>query len=218
MEIETIIGEMARSDGVTDGPLRQDGQGSLTVTNSHAQFYEQTFRKHVFSVFTALAGTTIVSGNVAPPAAAAATVISLLNPLGSQKNLEILRGVLLHISGTPAAGGWAWCMAYQGVSVTAAEAVAQKGVGFLGQSGTVAKAWSQTALTGGIVHVNTRLFPSADIAAALGTTSFGTIDIDEVMGALIVPPGWMLTLAPPGTGTSHVVAASIEYAEVPLVA
>lgn len=218
MEIETIIGEIARADGLADGPLRLDTQGALTVAQSHCKFYEQTNRKRTYSVFTALAGTTIVAGNVAPPAAAAATVLSLLNPFGSGVNLEVSFGWLMHISGTPAAGAWAWCATMAMDSITAAEAVAQKGRGLIGGRNTVARAWSQTALTGGPVHLNTRLFPSAQFAGAVAATTPGQVVIDEVDGAIVVPPGGLLTLAPPAAGTTHVVVAGIQFHEVQLVA
>ncbi len=216
MENDFQVGPVLRTDSTYEGPFRTSRQSDLIVSDGHSRWYEQCSRNQIFTAFTALAGTTIVAGNVAPPAAAAATVLSILNPVGSGVNLEILQGWVFHISGTPGAGFWAWCATNTGVSITAAEAVAQKGANLIGQGITKAKAWSQTALTGGIVHVNIRPFPTAMFAGALAATTPGQTAVDNVDGAIVVPPGGLLTLAPPAAGTTHIVGAGIMYAEVPL--
>jgi hypothetical protein len=170
----------------------------------------------VFTASGAQAGTTIAAGHVAPPAAGAATLLSLLNPLESNVDLEIIEAAIGHISGTPGAGTFTYCMAYQAESITAAEAVAVKRCSRLAGSSTIAKAWSATTLTGSVVHLVNSHFPSAPFAGALAATSESTAfsQVHDVDGRIIIPPGWMLTLAPAATGTSHVVAVSITYAEV----
>lgn len=216
MENEFQVGPIVRADSSYEGPFRASRQGDLIVCDGHGRFYELASRNQMFCAFTANAGTTIVAGNVAPPAAAAATVLSILNPIGSGVNLEILQGWVMHISGTPGAGLWSWSATNTGVSITAAEAVAQKGALLIGQGVTKAKAWSQTALTGGIVHVNIRPFPSAMFAGAIAATTPGQTAVDNVDGAIVVVPGGLLTLAPPAAGTTHIVCAGIQYAEIPL--
>lgn len=171
----------------------------------------------VFQVSGAQAGTTIAAGHVAPPAAGAATLLSLLNPASSNVNLEIIQATLGHVSGTPGAGTFTYCQALQNEAVTAAEAVAvKKSLYAKGSPSTVAKAWSATTLTGSVVHTVMAHFPSATFAGALAATSEGTARsvVHDVDGLIVVPPGWMLTIAPAATGTTHVVAVSITYAEV----
>jgi hypothetical protein len=170
----------------------------------------------VFQVSGAQAGTTIAAGHVAPPAAGAATLLSILNPLSSSVNLEIIQASIGHVSGTPGAGSFTYCHAYQGTSVTAAEAVAVKRSLYLSQKATVALAWSATTLTGSVVHQVLAHFPSAPYAGVLALTSEGTgkSQIHDVDGMIVVPPGWMLTIAPAATGTTHIAAVSITYAEV----
>lgn len=170
----------------------------------------------VFTVSGAQAGTTIAAGHVAPPAAGAATLLSILNPADSGVNLEIISASLGHISGTPGAGTFTYCHAKQDASVTAAEAVAIKRCLRTSQTATIASAWSATTLTGGVVHQVLAHFPSAPFAGALAATAEGTAfsQVHDVDGMIIVQPGWMLTLAPAATGTTHIVACSITYAEV----
>jgi hypothetical protein len=169
----------------------------------------------VFQVSGAQAGTTIAAGHVAPPAAGAATLLSLLNPDTSNVYLEIIQASIGHVSGTPGAGTFTYCMAKQATSITAAEAVAVKRCLFASQKQTIAMAWSATTLTGSIVHQVMAHFPSAPFAGALAATSEGTAfaQVHDVDGMIVVPPGWMLTLAPAATGTTHIVTCSITYAE-----
>jgi hypothetical protein len=170
----------------------------------------------VFEVSGAQAGTTIAAGHVAPPAAGAATLLSILNPLSSQVNLEIIQTKIGHVSGTPGAGTFTYCHAYQGASITAAEAVAVKRALYLSQKATIALAWSATTLTGSVVHQVLSHLPSAPFAGALAATSEGTARsiVHDVDGMIVVPPGWMLTLAPAATGTTHIASVAIIYAEV----
>lgn len=174
-------------------------------------------QRKVFQVSGAQAGTTIAAGHVAPPAAAAATLLSILNPVGSPVNLEIIQASIGHISGTPGAGTFTYCYSEQRSALDGvAEAVAVKRCLYAGGTATVAKAWSATTLTGGVVHFVQAHFPSAPFAGALAATSEGTSAaiVHDVDGMIIVPPGFMLTLAPAATGTTHIVSCSITYAEV----
>jgi hypothetical protein len=174
-------------------------------------------QRKVFQVSGAQAGTTIAAGHVAPPAAAAATLLSILNPVGSSVNLEIIQASIGHISGTPGAGTFTYCYSLQNSALDGvAEAGAIKRCLYSGGVATVAKAWAATTLTGGVVHYVQAHFPSAPFAGALAATAEGTAyaQVHDVDGMIIVPPGMMLTLAPAATGTSHVVAVSITYAEV----
>ena len=170
----------------------------------------------VFAASGAATGTTIAAGHVAPPAAGAATMLSILNPHGSGMNLEIISGSIGHVSGTPGAGAFSWCSAYQETDVTGAEAVAIVRPLITSERKSAALAWSATTLTGSAVHKILKLFPSAPFAGALAATSEGTgrAAVEEVDGLIIVQPGWMLTLAPAATGTSHIVTCEIVFAEI----
>lgn len=174
-------------------------------------------RRSRFAISGALAGTTIAAGHVAPPAAGAATLLSILNPVGSGYELHVLEGTINHISGTPGAGSFAWCMAYQEDIVTAGEAVAIIRPLYCSSLKPKAiKAWSATTLTGSRVHVIQKVFAGTKFAGAIDVVSSELVQRENVDGKIIVPPGWMLTLAPPATGTSHVVTAEIVVAEVPV--
>lgn len=181
------------------------------ISNLRGKYAEQAARGLIMAVSTAVTGTTVAAGNVAPPAAAAATVLSLYNPMNSGVDLEVLKVFLQHISGTPGAGAWMHCLSYS-PAITATENAAPA----CSNGGTdgAAKGFTQTALTGGAVHTNYRAFGGM-FAGAIAATTPGQFQVDDVDGEIILPPGYVLSIAAPAAGTSHVVAASIVFAEVP---
>lgn len=220
MQIDLAIGPIVSGDGQTSDRLRAGNNRELIVSDLRGRFAEAAARGILFDAMTALAGTTIVAGNVAPPAAAAATVLSVYNPEGSGVDLEILIGWLMHISGTPGAGAWAWCggRAIGGTAITAAQN--NGGTAAAGPFGTripsgasKAKVFTQTALTGGPLHAVTRPFPSAQFAGAIAATTPNQVVIDDVAGSIIVQPGGVVSLAPPAAGTTHIVAAGMLWQE-----
>lgn len=215
-ENEFMVGMVPQTDSTYSGGFRANEDSALVTCDGRGRFAELGVRNQAFSVTTALTGTTVVAGNVAPPAAGAATILTILNPIGSGINLEIMQGWLRLISATTtAAGFWAWCSAIAGPSITAAEAVALKRPGVIGQMPAAFKAWSQTALTGGPDHAITRPFPVNRVAAAIAASSWGLDAVDNVDGALVIEPGGILTLAPAAVGTAVVVGAGIVLAQVP---
>jgi hypothetical protein len=160
-------------------------------------------------------GSTIVSGNVAPPAAGAAVLFGVLNPVDSGVVLEVIRGCIGAMSGTPGAGSWAYCMTRQDAKITAGPNLVPRNVS-TGNPGAIAQAYSQVTLTGSLAFRSVRQFPMW-ISGAIALTSPGRCVIEEVAGDIQVPPGYMLVLAPPALGTTHVVVASLVWAEVPLL-
>jgi hypothetical protein len=209
-------GPTSNADGATvaNGQDRTALDGSKVVTPIHGRRYEQASRGRVYSVMTAQAGVTLIAEMKQAPAATKQTVLSLVNPTGSNVNLEILLAWIAHISGTPAAGAWTWATGLLATPITQATTVvpvpgkvngpASKGVGFSAQ-----------ALTGGPAHGIGRAFPGTAFAGALVAGSAGgLVNKDDVDGAIVLQPGQILTLAPPDIGTNHVVCAMVEYAEV----
>lgn len=216
MDIDLVVGPNISADGIGEGRLRVGKDGGLITSDGRARYAEMASRGWVYSVMPAtLVGANIVAGNVAPPAAAAVILLGVLNPPGSGVNIEIIRGRVAHISGTPGAGVWAWCVAQQiAANLLAANAVARNHRG--GGVGGKAQCYTQVALTGGVVFANARLFPSAMFAAAIAGTTPGQFAEDLVDGDIVLEPGFMAVLAPPAVGTTHAVVPSITFAEVPL--
>lgn len=219
--IEGVVGPPGpKSDGVEEA-LRLCKDLSAGVSHTNGRYYENTSRGKVYTAMTSAAGTTIVAANVTPVAAAAATIISLYNPLNSGVNVQILKAWLNFISGTPGAGAFVYNVAY-GQNITAI----QNNLGVAGQGAMsnlpsgqvgVAKTYVQTALTGGVgAQLLLRPFGASLFAAAIAGTTPQLNFLDLVDGDIVLPPGALLSIAAPATGTTVLVVAGIEFQESPL--
>jgi len=212
MVIEGQVGPRAVSDG-TSTEIRLARTSELVLQQAHSKYYEAASRGKIFTISTAAAGTTIVAGNVAPPAAAAATVLSLVNPFGSGINAIVHRSVVGNVSGTPGAGAFQYCVSW-GNRVTAAQNATPR-CNLISGANPICQGYTQTALTGGFVHVSLREVGLVSFAAAIAATSTDLTKVDSVDGEIVVPPGGILTIAAAATGTTHVVYASLSWEEVP---
>lgn len=201
---------IAQDGGITE--LRTGRMSELVTTNAHGKYYEAVSRGNVYTISTALAGTTNVAGNVAPPAAAAATILSLYNPLGSGINAIMMKTVLGNVSGTPGAGGFAYCSSWAN-RVTAAQNATPR-CNLLGGKNPTCQGFTQTALTSGLVHVVLRPIGFTSFAAAVAAANPNLVFTDYLDGEIIVPPGGILTIASAATGTTHIVYAAMTWEEV----
>jgi hypothetical protein len=180
---------------------------------------EAAQRGKVFSAMTAPGGTTIVAGNVSPVGAAAATILSIYNPVGSGVNAVVHRIILQNISGTPGAGnGFAIDTAYNQVitatpnnSGTSTNMPVNHLAG--GNNGSVL-GFTQTALTGAGASTLFRLLGHTAFATVLAATTPNLTLVELVDGEIILPPGALLSLSAVATGTTHVVCGSITWEEV----
>lgn len=212
MILEGQVGPRVTADG-SSTEFRQSRLGSLVIQQAHSKYFEAASRSKIFTITTAQAGTTIVAANAAPPAAAAATILSLYNPSGSNINAVITKTVLQNISGTPGAGAFTYCVSW-GNRVTAAQNATPR-CNYIGGANPICQGYTQTALTGGLVHVVLRAIGLASFAAAVAAANPGLCFTDYVDGEIVVPPGGIFTIANAATGTTHVVAGSISWEEVP---
>lgn len=208
---EGRVGELPGADGSPQA-MRLDPLGSATVADARARYAELCRRGRVFATQTAVVGTTVVAGNVSPIAAAAASVLSVYNPADSGVVLEVIKGWLSFISGTPGVGVWMWNGGPTSTISATANAVAQSQK--LSTSPGRAKCFTQTALTGSALQAAIRPFAGSGFGGAIAATTFVNF-VDQADGDLVIPQGHVLSIAAPATGTSTVVAAGISWAEMP---
>jgi hypothetical protein len=214
MILEGRVGDSTLFADGNVATLRQDRRAALVTTYGHGNCYEAAANKRMFTVATASVGVSVVVGNVAPPAAGAATLLSIYNPTGSGVNAVIHRGMVQTISGTPGVGAFQWCVSW-GKRITQVEStVAVPRCNFVGGARSQCIGFSTQALTSGLVHVNLRPLGVATFAAVAAATTAGLVATDFVNGEIVIPPDAVLTLAPAATGTTHVVCCSITWEEV----
>ncbi len=210
-------GPVIRAANTYEGEFRASEDSALITVDGHARFYEQGSRKLIYTVTTAITGLALNSTMNAPQGTGNC-FLAILNPLGSGVNLEILRGWIGITLGTITlpVGPWCWCGAYQAGIVTSAGATAVARSTFVSQNLPRARYYSAAALTTGRAFFNVRPFSACTFAAALAATTADKIFVDNVDGALVVPPGCAIALSPATAGSTAAAAGGIQYAEVPL--
>ena len=164
-------------------------------------------------LFTTFANAvTLAATHASPIAAGTGTpIISVFNPANSGKNLHVIKMLQATTSGTPG-GPLVWNLIPNPANITAASSAPFNNLS-LTQTGSVARCWNNTAVTGSTV--GTAFRNAGGPAAALATGSVLTF-LEEFKGSIIVPPGSMLALAATAAGTTHIISAFAEWAELPV--
>lgn len=208
--LEGRAGSTNVSDGTT-GAIRLTRESALVVGNANGFYAEAARRGRVFVASTPLAGITAAAAHLSPVAAAAATLLSLHNPPSSGKLLSILRVTGDFLSGTVEVGQYCWNF-HGASSVSTAQAAALTRCAYVDgaaspSGGSVAKAFANEAITGGLVGLQG---PAIGMWATAGTQRFDQL----IDGMIVVPQGCMVTVAAPTNATSTVSAWSIWYEEL----
>lgn len=182
-------------------------QGHLVVAQGLAKYADLVLQGKVYSGMTAAAG-------VAPGTAVGTTsAFAIHNPLGSRKNLVILRATMGYISGTLGAGVVVYAANVDPqLARPTGTAIAAKNAK-LG-SGPAAVALPLTTAT---VGTPLTLRPFANLDASLATTAGigGQIAGEDVDGEFVVTPGTTLNLQGiAAAGTIPLVAFGMTWAEI----
>lgn len=213
---DVFVGPNVRGDGSNYGGARNTKEGAHVISLAGGSMGEATSRGQVFTGSTALAGTTIIAANVGASAAGAAVAFALYNPLGSGKNLEVLKTWLSGISGTPGVGMWAYAIGNtQSITATQNNLGVASGVptpNRVGSDLSSARVFVQTALTGSTLQTLNRPIGSFFGGAIAATTSVNILDM--VDGDIVVPPGGVLTVVAPLIGTTFVAFIGMQWREV----
>jgi hypothetical protein len=203
---------------VSDGTVatgRVDRMASPCVVDARGHWAEAASRNQIFTLALQATTGTVVAGNVIGAAAGAVTQFALWNPLGSGKNLELLRFGMGVISGTPTTGPL-----YHGVlqgTPTLTTSTGNAYSNLIGPSAPSVARWMASAggsaLTGGPAPTT---FSVADFTASAAAFS-STVPvrcIENLDGSIVIPPGngWLPLWS--GLGTTFLTAYSITWQEV----
>lgn len=212
MLLQNIVGQPAA--GANNALLNgRAGQlGDSIVSELHGRYYETNYRGNVFmlSVSTAAAVTAYTGGAAGTP------MLALFNPVGSGRNLVILKASFANVVAA-SAGGTVTFGLYFGTTATITQAttVAPWSMVTQQQSGSVATGFRNVALTSGSAASNVIALGSYYWATAAGAAlvSGGPVDLE---GSVIIPPGAYVALGGSAALTSATWIGSLQWEEVPV--
>lgn len=199
---ELRTGLIASSDAAVN-PARADKTGALVIQDAHGRFTEAALRGTLFSAgmtITSISNATFSTGTLG---ATCTPIIGVWNPLTSGKNLLILQAKLqiintaLQVTG---AGGLVWAVS-TGQSAISTGIIPLNRLS-LAASGSVAKGFAGTALTG--LSGSLVVYEAAGLGGLLSNlstlqTAAGLMPqaptfVDNIDGSIVVPPGGVLAL------------------------
>jgi hypothetical protein len=164
----------------------------------------------VFSTF--VNALTLAATHASPLTAGTGTpILGVYNPVGSGKNLHLLKTKMTSTSGTPG-GPLIWNVVPNPQNITATFTTPASGNVGSGAA-AVAHVFNNTAVTGSTVGTPYRAL-GGPAAIAIGAGLYSTEE--EHKGDIIIPPGAMLALCATAAGTTHIVSAWTEWAELPI--
>ena len=215
MLIQGQVGAPALNASLGPGanpPVRQGNMGDLIVSELHGRFYETNYRGALFGA--ALNSITVASTNVTPVNGTNTTpLFTIFNPIGSGKNISIVKFVQSLVSGTPG-GPLLWNTLALPQTVTNSTFTVPFNMYSLVQAGSVAKCWTQQAI-GSATVAGTAFRTAGGFAASAAGAGVATYT-EEYAGDFIIPQGSAVSLVATATGTSHVFSGFLEWEELPV--
>lgn len=211
-------------------PFTATASGSQRASDAHARFMDANLAGRVFATGPAVGVsisnatfTLATTGNTATP------IIGVWNPATSPVNLVIWQGMLAvymtTLTGTVGPGGFVW-MVGVGQSATLSTAITPYNRKTLVASGSYARGLTGTALTGSTVTLATMCasqlnggsgMTTAFTETAVGARPMNATSVENIDGAIIVPPGGVLALMASVTPVGHTALSGLVWEEVPIL-
>ena len=226
MLVQTQVGQQQVSKG-SNIPMRGGNLGDVIISELHGKFYEQTYNGNMYSSGVGTPFTTAAATySTATLGATATPILGIWNPLSSTINAVILQARLAIIMSSLTATGtsFSWCVSTgNGVISTGTLPFNRK---TLIQTGSQCKGLSNIALTGLtnnlVVMEGSALFGGTPyntsfVGTAVGAPPAPAVAIDDINGAIIIPPGGVLALlATTNNPVALSASTSLLWEEVPL--
>jgi hypothetical protein len=187
--------------------------GETPVSQWLPRYAALTWSGDVYSISVAApAAITAYAGG-----AAGTPQIAISNPAGSGHNLVPLVANFGNTVAASAAGSVSWSLFF---GVTAAITAATNANAFNmvthQTTGSVSKAWTNTALTASTALTNAIPLGTYYWATAAGATLVTQPAIPEFLGTLFIPPGSMMALGGTSALTSATWTGFLAWAELPI--
>jgi hypothetical protein len=187
--------------------------GELGVSEVLPRFTALNWSGLVFSysVSSAAAITAYTGGAAGQPQ------IAIFNPPGSGKNFVLLGANYGNVVAASAAGTVSWGLWFGQTALTSvAQTVFATNNLNLNSTGSAAKVYANTALTGSTALTNVLPLGSYYWATAAGAALVTQASPIELPGAIIIPPGSMAALGGSAALTSATWIGNLTWAELPV--
>lgn len=219
MLAEARAGQTLLSDG-TVSPARVSRIGALINGDGQGRYYEQASRGNIFSLMLSAWSSTIAAGNIVGAAANASTQFALWNPMGSGKNLSLLKFAVWAISGTAPVPPviHSFSITAPTIATSVVTPIACNNLGMAAAS--VARALTSAAgaaLTGSSILQYLRPAALGIGAGAITPANlFQNNLIEEISGDIVIPPGtcWVPTWM--AAGTTFLGGYGVTWEEIPV--
>lgn len=212
-------------------PLTSGISGGQRVGDAHARFMDANLGGRVFSTGPAAAvAINNATFTLATTGATATPIIGVWNPATSLVNLVIWQAILSAYMTTLTAvvgpGGFVWMTAV-GQSANLTLAINPINRKTLVASGSYARGLTGVALTGLTATLATMCastlnggsgMTTAFTETAVGARAPNLSSVENIDGAIIVPPGGVLALMAAVTPVGHSALSGLVWEEVPILA
>lgn len=212
MYVEGKVGYQALANGVFSQPSLGKG-GEILTADVHSRLYSPNYQGRLFVASTAVAG---VAGQQATTLAATCA-LAICNPTTSVINAVLVRLAIGYMSGTTGVCTYHWTQ-YKAQGNTAASGTAMTATALNGSATTATcTVGTGTSVTAGAPTVMLRNTGISTQAQTASVTTIETQMVDNIDGALIVPPGQAYVLFGVGAaGSSEKLQFTLEWEEVPV--
>jgi len=214
------VGAQNQADGSQLVVARAGRQGDQIVSELHGRFYEQAYRGNVYS--SGLAALTALSANTITLTATTTPILGIYNPLGSGVNAVVLQAALaagINNTSSTGPGIFVWASSTGNTGLSTGSVPAPR---FLGGAAAKCKGLAGVALTGltsnlVVAHsadfATPTIITTATLPATVQTPS--VMNIENIDGAFIIPPGGILALLNTVSTTTTSVHGRLMWEEVP---
>lgn len=223
--LEGQVGPRQLGDGAP-APQRLDKNGAVVTSDAHGRFQEAALRGKLFSdgmTLTSINAATFTTGTLG---ATATPILGVWNPLNSGVNLAVLQARLqvvntaLQVTGP---GAFMWATSYGNAAISTGNAPLNRAT--LQPFGSAAKGLAGVALTALTNNLVVReasglsggpMSNLSTLQTAAGLMPINLPAVDNIDGALVVPPGGVLALLVTSTPVAISAASALLWEELPL--
>jgi hypothetical protein len=223
VQVTGQVGPQVAADGA-DPAIRLGRSAEVIAQQLHGRFYEANLRGGLYSGGMGLTAINNVTYTSATLGATCTPVLGVWNPANAQVNLVLLQAVLgLTITALQATGAapFVWATSTgQGAISTGAQPLNRRTLTAQGAAGRDMTNVALTGLVGNLVVRGGSALGggsgegAAFLATAAGMQTPQNPTVEQLDGAIIVPPGGVLALLATTTPVAHSASSMLVWEEV----